>query len=74
MNANLYAMECDVRQRLAEARTEALGHHIAAERAGRRRGLLRAVVDRARVAYVRWSSAASAGSNPRTVRAWSRSR
>lgn len=74
MDANVFAMEWDVKQRLAEARAEAVGHHLAAERGGVGRAVVRALVDRVRVAYVRWSSAASAGSNPTTARAWSRSR
>ena len=68
MDGNLYAMECDARQRLAEARATSARYRLIPrhrDSGGPRPALAR----RVRALYARWSSAASAGSKPTTARA-----
>ena len=66
MHGNLYAMECDARQRLAEAHAAAAQRRLAPVRGPAWRDALAVL---ARAFYPRWSSAASAGSKPTTARA-----
>ena len=74
MDINEYYMEFHVKQLLDEARASA----ARAARFGPEPAIvgpaLRRAIDGLRTRYLRWSSAASAGSKPITARAWSRSR
>ena len=74
MDMNLYAMEFHTRQVLDNARRVAAAEARAGRGAGAVGQALRAAVEGVRARYLRWSSAASTGSKPSTVRAWSRSR
>ena len=69
MDFNGYAFELYVRSLVEDARAAAARRALVPRWPAERR-----LLQWARARYVRWSSAASAGSNPTTARAWSRSR
>ena len=69
-----YSMELHVKQMLEEARATAAERALAGSRAPLVMPAVCAAIAALRARYRRWSSAASAGSKPTTLRAWSRSR
>lgn len=69
-----YSMELHVKRMLEEARATAAEHVLAEAHAPRVAPVVRAAFAGLRALYLRWFSAASAGSKPTTLRAWSRSR
>jgi hypothetical protein len=74
MEINEYYMELYAKGLLAEARAAAARRALVGPAPPIVVPALRAAVERMRALYLRWSSAASAGSKPTTARAWSRSR
>jgi hypothetical protein len=66
---NDYYVEWYMRDPLAAARAEVRGHSLIPPRAPIVRPALAAFAAALRKRYVRWSSAASTGSKPRTARA-----
>lgn len=74
MTMNEYYMQLHVESLLAEARAAAAQRARLGPEPAIVAPLVRAALDGLRSLYRRWSSAASAGSKPTTVRAWPRSR
>ena len=74
MDINEYAMELHVKRLLEEARSAAARRALLGPPVPVIRPAVTAALAGLRALYVRWSSAASAGSKPTTVRGWSRSR
>ena len=74
MGMDEYSMSLYVKQLLEEARGTAAQRALAETHASRAMPAVRAAIEWLRAGYLRWSSAASAGSKPTTARAWSKSR
>lgn len=71
---NEYYMQLDAESLLAEARAAAAQRALLGPEPAIIAPIVRAALDGLRRLYVRWSSAASAGSKSTTARAWPRSR